>query len=352
MNLQKTKDGKKWIVRKSSRHPITGVPITRTRITKTKREAVKKYEEMVLEFNKLKEEVKVPTWGPFIQDFFKIIDSKDYAFKTKYNYKVGLKGATIPKWSSELVSHITSEQIRHLVEVDLGDRSPSHRKTIRKYIKGAFDYAVAQKYVLANPCPEIRFGIKKKVKKVLTESQVKEFLKTAYEMDMEWKDHWAMALYTGMRNGELYALTWDKVNIEDRKIVVDCSWDNKSGFKETKSGDERILEVARPLIPILQRLKTETSDQSAFVLPRIDKWDRGEQARELRMFLQGIGLPQIRFHDLRATWATLLLNNGVAPAKVMRMGGWQNMKTMMIYMEMTGVDIKGVTDSLDFGLFD
>ena len=68
----------------------------------------------------------------------------------------------------------------------------------------------------------------------------------------------------------------------------------------------------------------------------------------LRMFLCGLGLPAIRFHDLRATWATLLLSKGVEPIKVMIMGGWKDLKTMQIYVRKAGVDIAGATDCLDF----
>lgn len=53
-----------------------------------------------------------------------------------------------------------------------------------------------------------------------------------------------------MRNGELYALTWDKVNLEKRKIVVDCSWNNKDGFKDTKSGEDCIIDIAPNLVYI------------------------------------------------------------------------------------------------------
>ena len=73
----------------------------------------------------------------------------------------------------------------------------------------------------------------------------------------------------------------------------------------------------------------------------------GDQARELRMFLSGLGLPAIRFHDLRATWAILLLSKGVQPLKVMMMmGGWKDLKTMQIYVRKAGVDIKGASDCL------
>ena len=49
---------------------------------------------------------------------------------------------------------------------------------------------------------------------------------------------------------------------------------------------------------VLRKLKLQNSG-SEFVLPRISNWDKGEQARELRMFLTGLRLPAVRFHDLR-----------------------------------------------------
>jgi len=145
-----------------------------------------------------------------------------------------------------------------------------------------------------------------------------------------------------MRNGELFALTWDKVCLENNTILVDCSWTKRDGLKSTKSGDDRIVEIAEPLLPVLKTLKVQRSG-SQYVLPRAPRWDKGEQARELRMFMLGIGMSPVRFHDLRATWATLMLAGGQAPAKVMTMGGWKDLKTMMIYMRKAGIDIKGIT---------
>ena len=129
-------------------------------------------------------------------------------------------------------------------------------------------------------------------------------------------------------------------------FLVSRAWNNKDGFKDTKSGDDRIVEVAPKLMEILRELKLQNSG-SEFVLPRISNWDKGEQARELRMFLTGLRLPAVRFHDLRATWATLLLSKGVTPIKVMIMGGWKDLKTMQIYVRKAGVEVRGATDCLD-----
>ena len=103
-------------------------------------------------------------------------------------------------------------------------------------------------------------------------------------------------------------------------ITVSSSWSIKDGFKSTKSGHDRIVEIAPPLMDLLRELKLQ-SGGSKYVLPRLDKWDTGDQARELRMFLMGMGLPPIRLHDLRATWATILPSKGIEPIRVMKAGG-------------------------------
>ncbi|MBL7687155.1 MAG: site-specific integrase [Bdellovibrionaceae bacterium] len=54
--------------------------------------------------------------------------------------------------------------------------------------------------------------------------------------------------------------------------------------------------------------------------------------------------------DLRATFATLLLQKGLEPIKVMKLGGWKTLKTMMIYVRKAGVDVAGTLD--DFVLHD
>lgn len=180
---------------------------------------------------------------------------------------------------------------------------------------------------------------------MLTEDQAKALLSRAAEQGWKWHPHYALALYTGMRCGELYALTWDKVNFDRRTILVDQAWNSRDGFKSTKSGDDRLIEIAPALIPFLQELKVETGE-TPYVLPHLYEWQKGEQARCIATFCRANGLPEIRFHDLRATWATILLSKGVEPIKVMKMGGWKNLETMMIYARKAGVDIRGSLDSL------
>lgn len=336
-----------WDAYFSKRHPKTRMPVTRRRRgLKSKAEAQRVERELIAEVEMLLHKEITPTWAEMLDGFLAACRDRGLTEHTIHDYKTSLEAHTLDAWGDRPIDAVTTTEIRELIKAKVGHRSTSHQKNLRKFINGVFNFALEEGALGRNPTPDMKFQVGEKVKKVLTEEQVRIFLEKAKTMDWEWYPHWAMAVYTGMRSGELYALTWDKVNLDDRLIKVDSSWNNKDGFKSTKSGDDRVIEIARNLQLILRELKIQQAD-SNFVLPRIDKWDKGEQARDLRMFLKGIGLPIIRFHDLRATWATLLLSKGVEPIRVMKMGGWKDMKTMMIYVRTAGVDIKGMTNCLD-----
>lgn len=56
----------------------------------------------------------------------------------------------------------------------------------------------------------------------------------------------------------------------------------------------------------------------------------------------------MRFHDLRATWATIMLSMRIARIKVMSMGGWKDLKTLQYYVREAGVDKSGISNNLSF----
>ncbi len=84
-----------------------------------------------------------------------------------------------------------------------------------------------------------------------------------------------------------------------------------------------------------------------YVLPQFPEWKHGDAGKVLRMFLERIGIKKdVVFHTLRACFATHLLSTGVEPPKVMRMGGWSDLKIFQIYLRMSEVDVRGVAEGL------
>ena len=82
------------------------------------------------------------------------------------------------------------------------------------------------------------------------------------------------------------------------------------------------------------------------MLPRLPSWGRGEQARILRQFCIGTGLPSVRFHTLRACFATQLIRNGIPPIQIQKICGWKDLETMQRYVRLAGIETEGATESL------
>lgn len=347
MSIKFDESSKTYFVAYSKRHPITrqSVQLKRKGI-KSKVEAQRVFEQLIVSVNdKIKQKI-IPTWERHLDSYFKHLLTVDITNTTRYNREKLLRYHTTHAWGQKYVDEITHEEIHSLIHTRLKDNTESYKKCLLKYIRGVFDYALDLQLILRNPTPRLKFKISSKIKAVLNQNQIEALLRKAQEQNWPWYPHYAIAVFTGLRNGELYSLKWDGVNLEKRQILVNSSWNKHDGFKSTKSGNDRIVEIPMPLIPLIRELKLKSAE-SDFVLPRLNRWDRGEQAHDLRMFLKANDLPVVNFHNLRASWATMLLNKGVEPAKVMAMGGWTDLKTMMIYIRKAGIDIKGATSALD-----
>lgn len=154
-----------------------------------------------------------------------------------------------------------------------------------------------------------------------------------------------MALLTGMRSGELYALKWNKVDMNSGIIYVHENWTNREGFGPTKGRYWRTIPIEGDLKRMLLDLKIKRKGDE-FVLPRFQSWKDGRQAEILRTFCKGIGISSVRFHTLRACFATQLIKDGIAPAIIMKICGWKELKTMQRYIRLAGIEVKGATEGL------
>ena len=193
-----------WMVWYSKRHPITGTQVSLRRTGfKSKAEAKKAEVSLIVGVeDKIRRKI-LPSWSKLLHDYREHMINKGCTIKTADNYFGCLRFHTFEDWSDRLVDSITTEEIREFITNKVGHRTLAHQKNMLKYIRGAFKYAVEAGHIQRNPVPEMKFRTGHKIKKVLTEEQVVTFLNRAKEYDIQWYPHWCLALYTGMRNGEL-----------------------------------------------------------------------------------------------------------------------------------------------------
>jgi integrase len=182
---------------------------------------------------------------------------------------------------------------------------------------------------------------------ILSLAEIQNLLESAKSMNHEWYYVWAMALNTGMRSGELYSLEWKDIDWDNKLITVSKSYNKRLNIvKSTKAGYWRKVPFNSDTESMLKELRVMA--EGDHVLPRINKWRRGEAAKVLREFCEGIGINSVSFHSLRACFATHLLNSGVTSPVVKKICGWTEEKVMNRYIRLAGIDVAGATEGLGF----
>jgi integrase len=181
---------------------------------------------------------------------------------------------------------------------------------------------------------------------ILSLTEIQKLIELAYDQNHQWKRVWSTALLTGMRSGEILALHKDDVDFENKLINVNKSHNSRlKTYKSTKAGYWRQIPISEDLEKILKEQFLINTD-SECVFEKFTGWEKGDQARILRAFCFINGLPSIKFHTLRACFATQMLRSGVEPAKVMKIGGWKELKTMQRYVRLAGIDVMGATEAI------
>ncbi|MCM0606597.1 MAG: site-specific integrase [Xanthomonadaceae bacterium] len=270
---------------------------------------------------------------------------------TIYNYETQIRKWVAPHWDQKEINSITKFNVHEMIfEHCSAMRSPQNKKTVLKMLKRLFAMAVEEGKIDRNPCHGIQVKAPEVEQKVLTTSEVEIFLREAKICNHRFYPIWAMALMTGMRSGELFALRWTDVDLEGRKISVSRQWTNKNGIGPTKTQRSRVVPVSDALVQFLRELKLKHGAERESVLPHLPEWEGGAQAAVTREFCAMIGVTQIKFHDLRATFITSLLSRGESLARVMSMVGHGQLKTTNGYLRKAGVDVQGGTDKLGYKL--
>jgi integrase len=350
------KDGKKigYDVQVSARHPITNKRHFLRRRVASKWQANELESSLLRELKTSFTERQIPTWGELLSAYQQhCLVNK--AASTKHNELSIFNHHATPHLHLKLVNQITDADIREILNRVDPDRSLSLKHNIRKCLANAFNYAIECRYITENPCRRLKLQkVPDPSLNILYDTQISTFLKKAEASGVEWFPIWAIAIHTGMRSGELIALRYKHIEHNEGKpiIRVQESWTKQGGYKPyTKNKQVRSVPINKEVQRIIDLLRAARPNQCSpddFILPQIPTWKQGDAAKDLRAFLNGCGLPVIRFHDLRACFISQCLMRGIQPSVVMKMVGHGDMKTMMRYCRHTGSDVLGQTDVLVF----
>ena len=121
------------------------------------------------------------------------------------------------------------------------------------------------------------------------------------------------AIYTGMRMGEILALTWAGVDLFRRTVTV---------FR-SKNGERRTIPVNTTVLDLVKRkyaARPKTTDL-VFHSESCTALDGSNIRRALTTALDSAKIHNLHFHDLRHTFATRMVQAGIDLYKVQRLPG-------------------------------
>ncbi len=147
------------------------------------------------------------------------------------------------------------------------------------------------------------------------------------------------ALHTGMRRGEILTLQWSHVDLVRRTLTI----------LEQKNGARDTLPINDTAMAVLQARAAVRTSHATFVF--VNGADHRRNARNLlRAFypaMRKAGITRFRFHDLRHTFATRLIQAGVDVYTVQKLGRWKTISMVLRYAHHQPESLRGGAEVLD-----
>ena len=167
---------------------------------------------------------------------------------------------------------------------------------------------------------------------------------------------YVLALSTGMRQGELLGLQWADVDFDGAVVTVRRSLEELHGklrLKQTKTGNSRRIDLPPFAVDALRDHRVAMLTEGhikgqVFCAPAGGFIRKGNlYDRSFLPLLEEAGVPRIRFHDMRHTCATLLLQAGENVKVVSERLGHKNIATTLgTYSHVLPTMQKGAADKL------
>ncbi len=262
---------------------------------------------------------------------------------TLRSYRSYIENHIRPSLGDKQLARLTPKDVQRFYKKLSGSLASGTVRRIHTTLHGVLKAAQQAHLIASNPTEQIvapRFSYG--AKQILTDEQLDVFMKVIAE-DNIWCDFFYTELTTGLRRGELCGLKWEDFDevVGTLKICrTVCRKDGgglTTGDTKANAGTRKIV-LPGSIVTVLRERKKSALTEWIFPNPLRPEQptDPGSAYRRLKVLLKRAGLPNIHFHDLRHTSATLALQNGVNIKTVSGMlGHYSAGFTLDIYIHVT-----------------
>ena len=205
--------------------------------------------------------------------------------------------------------------------------------------------AVSYELIPANPFQMVKaIKVPKQSFRFWTREESERFLKRCKELDPEFYVLCLVALRTGMRLGELHALTRSALDFETDLIRVRATFSVRLGkrMERTKNGEIGYCSMTPSVREALLTKKLMKSDQPVF-RPQMVQYARDR----LQVLIKRANVPLITFHDLRHSFASQLAFEGVDIYRIQKLMRHKDVKMTQRYAHLRPEELKGAANILE-----
>jgi len=235
---------------------------------------------------------------------------------TCVGYKGYVKNHIEPFFENSKLKDITKISVDRFKKVknDEGVSSQTINHLIT-FLKAVFQKMIDDEIISHNPLRKVKkLRVIHKKFEVLDSKEVEILLNTAQEHFSDFYPLIFTATFTGMRQGELLALSWDKIDWINRKIIIDANYTLRE-VTTPKSNKTRTIDMSEGLVKVLKEWKLRcVNNGKNLVFPNkegnyIDPNNLNK--RVYHPLIEKAGVKTVRFHDLRHTFASLLIAKNI-----------------------------------------
>jgi integrase len=327
-------------------HKSNGTPVKTRRSFATKAQATKGLHSLISE----REHghltvVRNESLEQFSIRWIREVKANQVRKSTLNDYEYKLRKYVFPYLGARQLRSITGRDIDSwMSQMRREGKSSNTIKGARRVIFGVFKNAYRQELISRNPveqtdAPKRQASEKSRVQEPWTEQEVIKALEQSRMMDDSSKDvelFLCLAIYLGMRRGEILGLKWSDIDFDTRRLQVNrtlkeqrTSTRTGKGVIELVTDDPKTRSSARtlPIVPtVIEALERQMMRQSIARMQNPDLWQEQEwvfttktgtaiypsnMSYRYKQFIKRNKLRHIRIHDLRHTSAVLALTSGM-----------------------------------------
>ena len=240
-----------------------------------------------------------------------------------------IEGKILPYFRNMSMDHITPATIRHWQNTLMAKGySPTYLKSIHTQASTIFNFAVKYYRLSSNPCKMAGTIGKRQADemKIWTPEEFSCFVRAVRNKPCSWVA-FHLLFWTGIRSGELLALTREDFNFEEHTMSITKNYarQKQSDLILTPKTPKSKRIVALP--PFLTEMVREYAE--THMTGRLFPQTKHYLYHEMQRGCAASGVPKIRIHDLRHSHASFLIEKGFSPLLIAERLGHENIQTTL-----------------------